>query len=203
MKTIGILGAGNVGGTLGRRLRDLGHTVRWGVRDPSSAKYQGMDVASVAETARDAEIVILAVPWPAAEETIRSAGDLSGKVLVDATNRIAADFSDLVPLDGSSAAEHVARWAPGARVVKAFNTIGSNVMENPNFGGQRATLLLAGDDAEAKKQVTGLAEELGFGAVDAGPLRMARHLESLAWIWITQAIKQDQGREIVFQLLHR
>jgi predicted dinucleotide-binding enzyme len=203
MKKVAIIGAGNVGATLGKRLRDAGHTVRWGVPDPTNAKYQGLDVTTPAEAAQNADIVFLAVPWSAAETAVQNAGSLAGKIVVDITNPIAEDFSDLVDLQGTSAAEHIARWAAGAAVVKAFNTIGSNVMENPQFGQERATLLVAADDGEAKQTVMGLAAELGFDPVDAGPLPMARHLESFAWIWITLATKQGQGRDIVFQLLHR
>ncbi len=200
---VAIIGAGNVGATLGKRLKEAGHTVRWGVPNPDDAKYQGLDVTDVGSAAQGAQIVILAVPWQAAEQAVKSAGDLQGKILVDVTNPIAQDFSDLADLGGSSAAERIAGWAPGAAVVKAFNTIGANVMENPTFGDKRATLLVAGDDADAKAAVSGLAQDIGFDPVDAGPLRMARHLESFAWIWITLAIKQGQGRDIVFQLLRR
>ena len=203
MKKIAILGAGNVGAALGKRLRDAGHTIRWGVPDPTNAKYQSLDVTTPAEAAQDAEVVFLAVPWTAAEGAVKGAGSLQGKILVDVTNPIAADFSGLVDLEGTSAGERIAGWAEGAKVVKAFNTIGSNVMENPQFGQERATLLVASDDVEAKQTVRSLATELGFAPVDAGSLAMSRHLELFAWIWITLAIKQGEGRDIVFQLLRR
>jgi predicted dinucleotide-binding enzyme len=200
---LAMIGAGNVGATLGKRLRDLGHAVRWGVPDPSNTKYEGLEVAEVATAVAEADIVMLAVPWSAAEQAIKSAGNLRGKVLIDMTNPIAQDFSNLVDLSGSSAAEHVAQWAPGAFVVKAFNTIGNNIMENPLFDHDRASLLVASDNSEAKQVVMSLAEELGFDPIDAGPLAMARHLESFAWVWITLALKQGYGREIVFHLLRR
>jgi len=200
---LAILGAGNVGATLGRRLQQLGHTVRWGVPDPSAPKYAGLDVIEVAAAVEGAEVVLLAIPWAAAEQAVKSAGDLSGKILVDITNPVASDFSGLADLKGLSAAEHIARWAPGAAVVKAFNTVGNNIMENPHFGSEAASMLIASDHAEAKQRVMRLAEELGFEPIDAGPLPMARHLESFAWVWITLALKQGQGREIAFRLLHR
>lgn len=203
MTHVAIIGAGNVGATLGKRLRDLGHTVRWGVPDPNDPKYQGLDVTTVAGAVEGAEVVFLAVPWQAAEQAVKSAGDLTGKILVDVTNPIAADFSGLVDLGGSSAAEQLAQVATGAHVVKAFNTIGNNVMENPNFGGQRASLLVAGDGVDAKKVVMGLASEMGFDPIDAGPLNMSRYLESFAWVWIHLAVKQGLGRDIVFNLVRR
>ena len=153
MMQIAFIGAGNVGSTLGKRLRDLGHAVRWGVPDPTNAKYQGLDVTTPAEATQEAEIVFLAVPWHATEEAVKNGGGLAGKILVDVTNPIAADFSDLVALEGKSAAEHIAGWAQGAFVVKAFNTVGSNIMENPQFGQERSTLLVAADDIGAKQTV--------------------------------------------------
>lgn len=200
---IAIIGAGNVGATLGRRLRDTGHSVQWGVPTPSDAKYAGLEVTTVPSAVQAADVVILAVPWAAAEQAVKSAGSLAGKVVIDATNPIASDFSGLADLGGSSAAEMVAQWAPGALVVKAFNTIGFNVMENPQFGQERASLLVAADDEGAKQTTLTLAADLGFEPIYAGPLSMARHLESFAWVWITLAVKQGQGRDIVFHLLRR
>jgi predicted dinucleotide-binding enzyme len=203
MAKIAVIGAGNVGATLGKRLRDAGHTVTWGVRDPEDAKYEGIDVAAVGAAVEGAEIVFLAVPWSAAEPALESAGSVDGKILVDAINPIAQDFSDLANLEGASVAEYIARWTHGASVVKAFNTIGFNIMQNPQFGEERAILPVASDDDAAKKVVMGLAEQLGFEPIDAGPLRMARHLESFAWLWITLALKQGYGRDIAFRLLKR
>lgn len=198
-----MIGAGNVGATLGKRLRDAGNNVRWGVPNPSDAKYQGLEVTTPKDAVQDAEIVFLAVPWFSAEAAVKELGDLREKIIVDVTNPIGKDFSGLVPFDDSSAGEQIAAWAEGAKVVKAFNTIGFNVMENPQFDSGRASLLVAGDDAVAKQTVMSLADSIGFEPVDAGPLSMARHLESLAWIWITLAMKQGKGPNIVFRLLHR
>lgn len=104
---------------------------------------------------------------------------------------------DQVPADGM-----VAAWAPGARVVKAFNTMGYNVMAEPAFGGQAASLFLCGDDAVAKSPVATLGEEIGFEPVDCGALAAARHLEALAFLWISLAFG-GHGREIAFRLLRR
>jgi predicted dinucleotide-binding enzyme len=162
-----------------------------------------MEVTDVATAVEGAEVVFLVVPWSAAEQAVKSAGNLAGKILVDAINPIAADFSGLASPGDSSAAEQVAGWASGASVVKAFNTVGHNIMENPQFGAQRACMLIAGDDHTAKSVVMNLAAELGFDPIDSGPLTMARHLESFAWIWIDLALKQGYGREIAFNLLRR
>ena len=198
---IAILGAGNVGGVLGRRLGECGHAVCWGVANLADAKYEGMDVRTVPAAVEDAEVILVAVPWGAAEQVIKSCGDLSGKIVIDATNPIAKDFSGLVDVNGKSAAEAIAVWAPGAYVVKAFNTIGYNVMQNPVFDQHHATLLVASDHEVARDAAITLAKQLGFDPIDAGPLSMAKYLEAFAWVWIALATKQGHGRDIVFQLL--
>ncbi len=207
---IGILGAGNVGGTLGSRWARGGHTVAFGVRDPNSedaralvAKAGAGKAVTIPEAARAADVLLLSTPWGAARQVIESLGDLSGKVFIDATNPLAADLSALTVGTTTSAGEQVAQWARGARVVKAFNTVGYNVMEKPAFGAGRALLFYCGDDAVAKQTVRALAEELGFDARDAGPLTQARLLEPFALLWISLAYKQGWGREFAFQTLGR
>lgn len=195
---IAIVGKGNVGSTLGRRWTEAGHAVVFGVRSPQFA-----DEISVADAVRDSDIVVLAVPASALTADLFAPLRLDGKVLVDCTNPIAADFSGVEWDENRSGGQKVARLAPTARVVKAFNTVGYNVMADPRFGGRAATLLIAGDDVEAKSQVARLASDIGFAPDDAGPLSQSRYLEAFAWLWISMALKQGQGREIVFQLLKR
>jgi len=208
---IGIIGAGNIGGTLGRAWAAKGHEVVFGVRDPRGPKVQELvkatggkaRAASPAEAAAHGEVVLLATPWAAAQAALRGAGDLTGKILVDATNPLRPDLSGLTLGHTTSAAEEVARWAPGAKVVKAFNTIGAQHMANPRFGTQSASMLICGDDAAAKKAVLALAEVLGFDPVDAGPLTQARLLEPLAMLWISLAYAYGHGADIAFKLLRR
>jgi 8-hydroxy-5-deazaflavin:NADPH oxidoreductase len=208
---IGIIGAGSVGGTLGTGWVGKGHEVVFGVRDPGGGRVRELTqatggrarAASVREAAGPAEVVVLATPWGATREAIEAAGPLRGKVVIDATNPLTPDFSRLTIGHTTSAAEQVAGWAPGARVVKAFNTIGAQHMANPVFGGQRASLFLCGDDAAAKQTVATLGEALGFEPVDCGPLTQARLLEPLAMLWISLANAYGQGPEIAFRLLRR
>ena len=208
---IGIIGAGNIGGTLGRVWAAKGHEVVFGVRDPRGQKIQELvkatagkaRAASPGEAAAHGEVVLLATPWGAAQEALRAAGDLKGKILVDATNPLRPDLSGLALGHTTSAGEDVARWAKGAKVVKAFNTIGAQHMTNPRFGGQSASMLICGDDAGAKKTVAALAEALGFDPVDAGPLTQARLLEPLAMLWISLAYAYGHGPDIAFKLLRR
>lgn len=206
---IAIIGAGNVGGTLGRRWLKLGHEVVFGVRDPQGATADRLRaelagqlrLASPAEAAAFAEIVVLTVPSAAAESTTASLGDLTAKVLVDATNPVGAGFAHAYA--EGSVAERVAAAAPGAHVVKAFNTTGFNIMADPQFGTESASLFVCGDDSAAMEQVQTLAAALGFDPVDCGPLRQARLLEHLALLWISMAMAHGHGRGIAFRLLTR
>lgn len=204
---IGIIGAGSVGGTLGRGLANAGHAVTFGVRDPGDAKHAplasgGSTVAGVREAVERSELVIVATPWAAAQAAVESAGDLGGRVLVDATNPIGPGFK-LTHGHTDSGAEQVARWAKNARVVKAFNTVGVEVMANPVFGGAKAAMFIAGDDEAACIAVLGLARDLGFDAYRLGALTQARLLEPLAMVWITMAMPLKHGREMALALVRR
>jgi predicted dinucleotide-binding enzyme len=208
---IAIIGAGTVGSTLGRAWVAKGHDIVFGVRHPSDEKIKTLVQAtggkaramSVRDAAAGAEVVVLATPWAGVRDAILAAGNLSGKVLVDATNPLKADLSGLELGHTTSAGEVVARWATGAKVVKAFNTIGAQHMANPRFGGQSASMFICGDDATAKRTVAGLAEALGFEPVDVGPLAQARLLEPLAMLWISMAYAYGHGPDIAFKLLRR
>jgi 8-hydroxy-5-deazaflavin:NADPH oxidoreductase len=205
---IGIVGSGNVGGTLGRRFAETGHSVIFGSRRPDSpeaqelARISGARVAAPREAAQAAEVIVLATPWPSTGEAVRGLGDLTGKILLDATNPLNATFDALDPGNTSSGGELVAQWAVGARVVKIFNTIGYNVMADPSFPGGPATLFYCGDDPAAKSLARDLAAQIGFDPVDAGPLSKARVLEPLALLWIGLAFG-GHGREIAFRLVRR
>ncbi len=127
--------------------------------------------------------------WPKAEIG-------AARFVIDPTNRFGPSAS------GKSAAEDLAALT-GARVVKAFNTLGAEHYLNPNFDGEAATLLVAGDDAEAKRVVLELATQVGFDMVDAGPLAAAVHLENLAGVWVHLAFRTPLGRDIAFRLVRR
>lgn len=209
---IAVIGAGNVGGALGKLWASKAHEIVFGVRNPHDLKLQELikaaggkaRAASVKDAASFGEVVVLATPWPATEEAIKSAGTLAGKILIDCINPLASDLSGLVIGTNNSAAEEVARWARGAKVVKAFNTIGAANFENPRFGSENASMFICGDDAAAKSTVAKLAAELGFDVVDTGPLIAARWLEPLAMLWIHLAFKQGLGPTgHAFKLLRR
>jgi 8-hydroxy-5-deazaflavin:NADPH oxidoreductase len=189
---IGILGNGNVGGALGRAWTAKGHEIKYGKRGPSNA-----------EAVSSAQVVVLTVPWGAAQEAIKDCGNLGGKILVDCTNPLTPDLKGLSIGLTTSAGEQVAVWAPGAKVVKAFNTIGAMNMGNAQFGNQAADGFYCGDDAAAKQTVSGLIEDTGMNPVDVGPLRNARLLEPLAMLWIDLAVNQKQGADHAFKLIRR
>lgn len=208
---IGIIGTGNVGGALARRWAFLGHNVVFGSRDPESDRVKelarrvgaGVSATSIAAAAGASEIVVIAVPWPAAKDAVAACGDLSGKILVDCVNPHKADFSGLEIGGDTSAAEQIAGWAAGARVVKAFNATGAGNMREPTYGRTTADMPICGDDEDAKAVVRGLAQEIGFDVVDAGALTSARLLEPLAMLWIHLAYNLEQGVDIAFKLLRR
>lgn len=198
---IAVIGAGNVGTTLGKRFSDAGHTVVYGVRSASDAKYEGLTVAGIREAAASADVVLLTTPWAAAQDALQAAGDLTGKVLIDATNPIGPGMV-LTHGTTDSGAEQVSRWSPGARVVKAFNSIGREVMANPSFGAQRSVLWLCGDDQAACDTVAALGRDIGFEPLRVGPLARARFIEPAALVWITSTGTMGT-REFSWGLLRR
>lgn len=190
-ETVAMIGTGNVGAALGRRFAQNGHKILYGSRDPSSAAVRELVAATgngalalaQAEAAAQADIVVLAVPWRAAEDVVRALPDLAGKIIVDPTNPrvMAADgFADY-PIEDSNA-ERIARLAPGAHVVKAFNTLGAETMLDPGLARGPVTVPIVGDDRAAKERVAALAREIGLEAVDVGPLRHARIIEGLHYL---------------------
>lgn len=208
---IAVIGTGNVGSVLGTRLAHQGHDVFFGSRHPQSAKVRTMVqsagehavAVSVQQAVNDAHVVILAVPYGAAEETLKALGPWDGKVLIDTTNALLPDLSGLMLPNDESAGENIAGWAPGAKVVKAFNTVGTRVMEDPEYKGEKAVLFICGDHTGAKDVTAELGTDLGFQVVDAGPLKMSRHLESLAMLWIQLAFVQEMGTDFGMTLLKR
>ncbi len=205
---IGIVGAGQVGGTLGVGFAKAGHHVFFGSRDPQTAEMQALlaragstaKAESVANAVQFADVVVVALPWPATQSVVQSL-DLHGKVVLDCTNPLLPDFSGLEP--GTSGGERVADWAAGATVVKVFNTTGFNNMADPAYGGKPAFMPYCGDDAAAKQTAAQLATDLGFEAVDLGSLSHAHLLEAWAMTWIWLAIQGGLGRDFAFQLVRR
>jgi predicted dinucleotide-binding enzyme len=173
---IGILGAGQVGLAVGRRLIGAGHRVKLSsARGPDVltpvAQGIGAEAASMTEAAAQ-ELVLLAVPWPAVPDVLDPLPDWQGRILVDATNPfVTFNPLQLADLQGRSASVIVAEHAPGARVVKAFNSITmANFETGPQQGDARRVLFVSGDDVGSKRAVQQLITDLGYAAIDLGGL---------------------------------
>jgi hypothetical protein len=192
-KRIGIIGDGNVGSALARGLKRAGHEVR----------AVGNDKAAIRDTAAWGEDVILAVPFGAIDDVVKTAGDvLEGKTLIDVTNALDSNMNLALGFTTSSA-EELQKKVPRARVVKAFNTVFAQHMDTGRLGDQPLTAFVAGDDASAKAETLELAREIGFDAVDAGPLKNARLVEPLGYLNIQLGYVNKMGTQIGFVLLHR
>ncbi len=211
MKKIAIVGAGNVGGAIGAGWSRAGHAVTYLVRDLAAPGLKPLiaapnarattDVADIAEC----EIVALALAWTGAEVAIKSLKDLSGKIVIDCMNPLVMRDGALALSIGfeTSAGEMVARWLPDARVVKTLNQVGAEVMANAAGFSQAPVMFVAGDDDDAKMIVSDLVRDLGFEALDAGGLAIARLLEPYAMVWINQALARGRGRDWAFGALRR
>ena len=206
---IGIIGAGDVGGTLGMRWRQKGHEIMFGIRNRQSQKVQklieldkNLEFGEIRETVAFGDVIVFAVPWTSVEETILIAGNLTDKILIDPTNPLTPDLKGLA-LENTSAAETMSNLAKSAKVVKAFNMIGAKTLNNLIYDSQRADLFICVDNSHAKQIVRELAIDIGFDVIDVGPLVNARLLESLAILWIELAFRQQLGPNIAFKLLRR
>jgi predicted dinucleotide-binding enzyme len=181
---IAVLGSGQVGQALARGHRRHGHDVVIGTRQPS---LDDLDVAPPPEAVDGADLVVLAVRGDAAVELVSSlATALDGTVLVDATNPL--DFSGAAPAlfvgTSDSLGERVQRAAPGARVVKAYNTVGNPLMVDPAVPGGPPTMFIAGNDSDAKALVTGLLRDTGWDVANLGGIPASRWLEAMCMAWV-------------------
>ena len=206
MTKVAVIGAGNVGGGLGATLSKAGWPVKFGLKDPTKdtkdllARCQNAEVADAASAAAWGDLVFLAVPGAAALQVATSlAKELAGKVVVDCNNPLTWKEGPVwnPPPEGSLAAA-IAKAAPGARVVKGFNTFGAEFHADPNHAGVPAQVFIAGDDAAAKGLVTEVATKAGFRVVDSGPMRNAAVLENVAMLWIHLALAAGKGRNFTF-----
>jgi 8-hydroxy-5-deazaflavin:NADPH oxidoreductase len=191
---IGILGSGGVATTLAAGFLGEGHAVMLGTRDAAKlgdwhAAHRSAEISTVAQAAAFGEVVVLAVKGHAAEAVLRTAAPaLAGKVVIDTTNPMA----DEPPQDGvvryftgpnESLMERLQAQHPSVRLVKAFNSVGAGLMVKPKLVGGRPTMFIAGNDADAKAQVTQLLDAFGWDSEDMGRAVAARAIEPLAMLW--------------------
>lgn len=208
---IAILGTGNVGGALARVWSRKGHEIVLGTREPTSVKVQDLVASlgrrakadSLARAAEGCEVVVLATPWAAAQETLQSCGKLAGKLVIDCTNPLAPDLSGLSIGGNTSGGEQVAQWSGGAPVFKSFNTTGAENMARAGDFTPKPVMFYCGNDAAWRPTVQKLVEDAGFEPVDAGKLSSARWLEPLAMLWIHSAYKAGLGTDWAFAIVRR
>jgi len=199
---VAIIGTGDMGDSLGPRFAELGYAVVFGSRYPDGEKAQGVAhltgsgarVTTQRDAAQAGEIVILAVPWPAMETVAQNLGSLDGKIVIDISMPVeTGDDGYLVSLVETSSAEMIQQWNPGARVVKAFATLGSYVVDDPGVVGGPVSVPIASDDREAKERVANIIAAMGLDPLDAGPLRMAREIEALQRLYMVPLIQRRQA----------
>lgn len=185
---IAVIGTGRVASALGPGFASQGHDVIYASRSPEEDRFEELlaktagdpYVTTYEDAVRNADIVVLAVYGPATESVMQALGDLSGKIIIDPTNRVrtADDGFREHDIEGSNA-ELIQSLAPGASVVKAFNTLNYLIMIDPASSGGAVTIPIAGDDADAKAKVADLVRGMNMEPVDVGPLRFAHVLEEL------------------------
>ena len=192
MAKIGIIGDGNVGTALTNGLTRGGYEVRAVGKEPQKVK----------EIGQWAETIILAVPFTERENAIRELGDVNGKILVDVTNALTPRMGTAVGPRNESGAEQVQKMAKGAKVVKAFNTVFAAHMDKGTVHGEKLTVLVAGDDEQARNKTIELARAIGFDAVNAGPLQNARWLETMGLLNIQLGFVVGHGIAAGFKYVH-
>ena len=181
-----IIGAGNMGKGLTRQLSKAGHQVTVTAREPAKAQalakeFANVNAAPAGQALGNADVVIVATAYADAVPALKSLGDLTGKVVIDITNPLTADYMGLTIGHSTSAAEEIAKAVPGAQVVKAFNTVFAQILaEGPDLQGKRVPVFYATDSEQARETARALIESTGFAPVNAGPLKNARYLEPVA-----------------------
>jgi predicted dinucleotide-binding enzyme len=213
MAKFGVLGSGEVGQELAKGLRDIGHEVRIGSRDPKKLTAYSAETkipnGTFAEVAKWGDALVLAVLGSAAEDVLRQVGveHLAGKLVIDTTNPTTA----APPQDGvlecftgpnESLMERLQKAAPRARFVKAFNSVGSDLMVNPKFEGGKPTMFYCGDDPAARAETARILEQFGWEGADMGTAVAARAIEPLAVLWCIPGFREDRWTH-AFKLLTR
>jgi predicted dinucleotide-binding enzyme len=199
---IAVLGAGNIGGTLGRKCAAAGHQVAFGVNDPAGARAQALraelsnkvTIGSVADALEAGNVVVMALPGAAMDETITTyAEQLDGKIIIDAANRMGGG-----PMN--SFATFQAR-TPNARVFRAFNTLGWENFADPVFNGIQADLFYCGPDGDPREMVEQLITDVGLRPMRLGDIDQVGLVDSVTALWFALAIRQGKGRHLAFKVL--
>jgi 8-hydroxy-5-deazaflavin:NADPH oxidoreductase len=195
---IAIIGAGNVGGGLGRALVGVGHEVVFGVRDPDSTKTLAAlaevgdaEATTASDAVNGADVIVFALRPVAVAATVRDLPPLDGRIVIDAMNRFDGD-------PGRSLTDELAELLPGAKLAKTFNTIGFENLATARDRQVPAAMFVAGDDRDAKRVAMQLVEQIGFRPEDAGSLANAKPLEEMVKVWL--ALAETHGRSVGFAI---
>lgn len=195
---IAVIGYGNVGRKFAELFFRAGYDIIVGLRsvpiDPIPYPH-----ASLKEAAKAADVIALAIPFSACADVLPAITENSkGKIVIDSTNPLNPDWSPKLLDQEDSAGEAVSRLLPESHVVKAFNTIFADVMDEPVRDGKQITAFVAGDDDKAKHIVANIAADVGYAPIDTGPLYTSRYLESMAHLNIQIAVSQENGTDAAF-----
>jgi hypothetical protein len=195
-----VIGSGNMGSALARQIVKAGHSLVVSGRNSAQAKDLAQTLGATyraTDAVQGADAVVLATPYNEALSALRAAGDLRGKIVIDITNPLTADFMGLTIGHSTSAAEQIQQAFAEAKVVKAFNTVFAQVLaQGAKLHEATVPVFFAGDDASAKEKVKALIQSMGFSPVDAGPLKNARYLEPLAGLNIYLGYGAGRGTSI-------
>lgn len=200
-----VLGAGNIGGTLGRKWVATGHQVVFGVNNPDGEKARKLrgelgDHAAIHTTAdalaTNPDVVVLAIPGTAMDATIAQYADqLDGKIIIDTANKMGASTRNSFPA--------LQQYTPHARIYRAFNTLGWENFANPLFDGTPADLFYCGTDGEARATVEQLIADIGLRPVSLGGVEQVGLVDSILGLWFALAVGQGKGRQLAFKVLSR
>jgi predicted dinucleotide-binding enzyme len=212
---VGVLGTGDVGKVLASAMIQLGHEVKMGSREATNAKSaewkqkngERASTGTFADAAKFGEFIFLCTLWSGTENAIQIAGpeNFKGKVVIDTTNPLVFEPNQPPRLalgHTDSGGEQVQRWISNAKVVKAFNIVGNAHMFHPKFEFGPPTMFTAGNDSEAKKQVTDLLTQFGWETIDIGGIEGSRLLEPMCILWVGYGIKTGTWNH-AFKLLRK
>ena len=200
---VAVLGAGNIGGTLGKKWSVAGHQVRFGVNDIAGKNAQalraelgdGVVIGTIGDALQgDLDVVVIALPGKIIEFIAQTyAGQLNGRIIIDAANNMGEDSMHNLA--------HFQQHAPQAQVYRAFNSLGWENFAEPNFNGVQADLFYCGSDGEAKSKVEQLISDVGLRPIYLGGSEQMGLLDSLTSLWFTLAFGQKKGRHLAFKVL--
>lgn len=199
---ITIFGSGNIGLTLGKQWAKAGHPITFGVRNVDDPKYQqllnsvsGAAIAAIPDAVESADVILLAIPGTAVEQTLAGLGEaLGGKIIIDATNKVGqAEMNSIAAISA---------LAPKTNLFRAFNSLGWENFDNPQLGGTQVDLFYCGDSGgDAQKTIHQLIADVGLRPIYVGSLDQLPVVDNLTRLWFALAFEQGYGRRLAFKLI--